>query len=208
MRQRENDLSRRQFVCGAAAFAAGGVRFGAAANAIAANCTPLVRRSERQMRERIDNWDAATALVEPEAYSAYLKDGNTRGFKALKVLDDAFDKVLREAKETVEADGAPAVWSVYNMGNIVKTRKSLFSIDLNHRRGKEFAPLLDFALVTHKHGDHWRRDFYKAMDSAGKTVISNFLCNKGASECGYAPGEKVFKIKDVEIRTFRVYDGV
>ncbi len=204
MRQRENDLSRRQFVCGAAAFAAGGVRFGAAANAIAANCTPLVRRSERQMRELIDNWDAATALVEPEAYSAYLKDGNTRGFKALKVLDDAFDKVLREAKETVEADGAPAVWSVYNMGNIVKTRKSLFSIDLNHRRGKEFAPLLDFALVTHKHGDHWRRDFYKAMDSAGKTVISNFLCNKGASECGYAPGEKVFKIKDVEIRTFRV----
>ena len=83
-------------------------------------------------------------------------------------------------------------------------REFLLAIDLNHRRGTEIAPFLDFALVTHKHRDHWRGDFYKAMDSAGKTVVSNFLGNKDASECGHASGEKVFKIKDVEIRTFRV----
>ena len=138
--------------------------------------------------------------MKPERLSACVEK-----VPVLKRLEAAFEKVFREAKDTVVTDiNRPAIWYVYNMGLVVKTPKTLFSIDLHHRRAEEFAPLLDFALVTHKHGDHWRRDFYKAMDSAGKTVISNFLCNKGASECGYAPGEKVFKIKDVEIRTFRV----
>lgn len=161
-------------------------------------------RSEKRRDELIDNWDAATWLVEPKDFFAYIRDGDTRGLKALAALERAFDKVVREAKETVVTGDVPAVWSVYNMGYVVKTRESLFTIDIKHRRDEELVPSLDFALVTHNHGDHWRRDFYKAMDSAGKTVVSNFLGNKGASECGHASGEKVFKIKDVEIRTFRV----
>ena len=67
---------------------------------------------------------------------------------------------------------APAVWSVYNMGYIVKTRRSLFSIDLVHRRDAEFAPLLDFALITHNHGDHWRKGFYGAVNGWGRTPRS------------------------------------
>ena len=94
----------------------------------------------------------------------------------------AFEKVMREVKATVVTRDVPAVWSVYNMGYIVKTRESLFSIDLNHRRGTEFAPILDFALVTHNHGDHWRKDFYKAMAKRGKAVFSNFLDNPRFNE--------------------------
>ncbi|MGN1275248.1 MAG: MBL fold metallo-hydrolase, partial [Thermoguttaceae bacterium] len=151
--------------------------------------------------DAIAQWDRETELVAPEEYKAYLIDGNTRGLVSLEKLEKAFDKVMCEVKETVVTGDVPAVWSVYNMGYIVKTRESLFSIDLFHRRAVEFAPLLDFALITHNHGDHWRQDFYDAMDGAGKTVISNFLENSGAKESGLVHGVKTFKIKDVEIRT-------
>ena len=194
-------MTRREFLSGTVAFAA----MPTFATVVSTSFSSIpVRRGEKQQNKLIDSWDDATGLVKPKDYVAYMSDGDTCGFKALKDLEFAFDKVLREAKETVVKGDTPAVWSVYNMGYIVRTRKALFAIDLNHRRGAEFAPLLDFALVTHNHGDHWRRDFYGAMDSAGKTVVSNFLENKGAPECGYTSDEKVFKKKDVEIRTFRV----
>lgn len=155
--------------------------------------------------DAISVWNRETELVAPEVYKAYLQDGNTRGLASLEKLEAAFEKVFREAKETVVTGAAPAVWSVYNMGYIVKTRESLFSIDLVHRRDVEFAPLLDFALITHMHGDHWRREFYGAMNGAGKTIVSNFLNNNGVKDrekdSGFIRGVKTFKIKDVEIRT-------
>ena len=165
------NISRREFLLGAAAFAA--LPPLSALGSISPASVPI-RRSEEQQSELIDKWDEATGLVTPQDYKQYLRDGKTRGFKALDALERALDKVIGEAKDTVVTGDAPAVWSVYNMGYIVKTRQSLFAIDLNHRRGTEIAPFLDFALVTHKHRDHWRGDFYKAMDSAGKTVVSNF----------------------------------
>ena len=166
-----------------------------------------------QGEDAIAVWNRETELVESKTYCAYLRDGDTRGFASLAKLEAAFEKVMREAKETVVTGDVPAVWSVYNMGYIVKTRESLFSIDLVHRRDEEFAPLLDFALITHNHGDHWRDGFFRKMDHAHKTVISNFHGNTGALRWkkvggvrtpvggGYARGVKTFKIKDVEIRT-------
>ena len=146
--------------------------------------------------------------VTPQDFKAYL-DGEWDWFglarkAALQRLDDAFDKVLAEVKSTVVTD-RPAVWLVYNMGVIVKTKESCFSIDLKHRRAPEIAPLLDFALITHNHGDHFTEEFYKAMNGAGKTVISNFRDNYGAKDWkkggGYTRAVKAFRIKDVEIRT-------
>lgn len=125
---------------------------------------------------------------------------------ALRAYDLAFGKVLREAATTPPPQGAPAVWLLYNMGLVIRTRKTLFAIDVAHRRGAELAPLLDFALVTHNHDDHWTPAFYEAMDGAGKTVVSNFLDNYGAlrggkSPGGYAPGRRTLTIGDVTIRT-------
>lgn len=200
-----SDMTRKEFLGGAAAFVAMPPLSACADDGQSvAPAFVSTRRSEKRQEMLIQEWDTATGLVSKEVYWAYMGDGDTRGFKALDDLESAFDKVMREATGTVVSGDAPAVWSVYNMGYIVKTRKSLFSIDLNHRRGREFAPLLDFALVTHMHGDHWRRDFCRAMDEAGKTVVSNFLENKGASACGYAAGEREIVLGDVEIRTFRV----
>ena len=146
--------------------------------------------------------------VTTQDFKAYL-DGEWDRFgltrkAALQRLDDAFDKVLAEVKSTVVTD-KPAVWFVYNMGIIVKTKETCFSIDLKHRRAPEIAPLLDFALITHNHGDHFTEEFYKAMNGAGKTVISNFKDNYGtknwSKDGGYTRAVKAFRIKDVEIRT-------
>ena len=199
-------LGRRDFITGAAAITAL-PPFTTLAEGT--NCVPSVsapiRRSEERQSELITKWNEATEAVSTPVYGQYLRDGDTRGFKALDALERAFAKVMREVKETTVTGDVPAVWSVYNMGYIVKTRQSLFSIDLVHRRDVEFAPLLDFALITHNHGDHWRQGFYGAMNGAHKMIISNILDNYGVKnwkkDGGYVRGVKTFKIKDVEIRT-------
>ena len=180
-----NMMSRRDFMVGAATMAVG---------------KPGVIPAE----DEISAWQRDTELVSATTYSQYMADGDTRGLVALERLEAAAEKVLREAREAAVHD-VPAVWSVYNMGYVVKTRESLFAIDLVHRRDAEFAPMLDFALVTHNHRDHWRSGFYRAMDGAGKTVVSNFLDNFGVRnwrrDGGYTRARKVFKFKDVEVRT-------
>ena len=188
-------MNRREFVSGLGAFAAAGV---------------VNRLFAEPAEDALDVWQRETDLVKAETFRDYLKDGDTRGLVSLEKLERAFEKVFREAREATVGD-VPAVWSVYNMGYIVKTRESLFSIDLHHRRAREFAPLLDFALITHNHDDHYRMPFYKAMNGAGKTVVSNFLDNYGAADWrkggnyweqgGYIRGVRTFKLKDVEIRT-------
>ena len=191
---REGMFSRREFLRNAVMLAGAGA------------AAPLMAAGNAPGEDAIAVWDRETELVSPADYLAYRRDGRTRGFASLEKLEAAFAKVMREVKETVVTGDVPAVWSVYNMGYIVKTRESLFSIDLNHRRAVEFVPMLDFALITHNHGDHWQRDFYEAMDGAHKTVVSNFLDNYGAgwkdaAAGGYVRGVKTFRFKDVELRT-------
>ena len=215
--------TRRDFLFGGAAVVAASATFPSVATSVTAPVgvqfpSVPVRRSEERQSALITKWDEATEAVSPKNYCAYLRDGDTRGYKALMANALAFEKVMREVKATVVTGDVPAIWSVYNMGYIVdvpaiwsvynmgyivKTRESLFSIDLNHRRGTEFAPMLDFALITHNHGDHWRKDFYDAMTGQGKIVASNFLDNPRFNEMkgDSAKGVGTYKIKDVEIRT-------
>lgn len=150
---------------------------------------------------------AAFVAAGPEMDRA-AREASFASAPALRLYDEAFERVLREVRETPPpASGTPpAVWFLYNMGIVVKTPHSLFAIDIAHRQGVRLAPLLDFALVTHNHDDHWLPDFYFAMDGAGKTVVSNFLDNYGAHRVGRMPGgfirgEKVFELGDVRIRT-------
>lgn len=142
--------------------------------------------------------------VTPQDYLSYMNgEGPAAAQPALARLDRVFDAVLSEVRETVVVE-RPAVWFVYNMGVVVKTPQAVFSIDLVHRHAQKIAPLLDFALITHNHRDHFTEAFYRAMDGAGKTVVSNFKDNYGAKPWnergGYARAAKVFHLKDVEIR--------
>ena len=141
--------------------------------------------------------------VSPAQFDDYLKGGQTVDKPALQRLDEAFEKVLAEIKST-SVTGAPAVWLVYNMGVVVKTREACFTIDLKHRNAVRMAPLLDFALISHNHDDHFTEEFYSVMNGAGKTVISNFKDNYGVKDRkigGYTRADKTFRIADVEIHT-------
>ena len=186
---------RREFLKGVFASAVAGVP-----PVLSADMIPPCM--EEDFDDDIAHWNEETELVSPKTYAAYLKDGNARGFVALEKLERAFEKVVCEARSATVGD-VPCVWSVYNMGYIVKTKESMFSIDLVHRRDVELVPMLDFAFVTHNHGDHWRRGFCKAMANAGKTVVSNFLDNPGfnALKASDRDGSHIYRLRDVEFRT-------
>lgn len=150
----------------------------------------------KELQREIDN-------VSPVQFADYLKGGQTADKPALQRLDEAFEKVLAEVK-SISVTGTPAVWLVYNMGVVVKTREACFTIDLKHRKAVRMAPLLDFALISHNHGDHFTEEFYSAMNGAGKIVISSFKDNYGVKDRkwgGYTRANKTFRIADVEIRT-------
>lgn len=127
-------------------------------------------------------------------------------YVALSRLDMAFDRVRKEVMEA-EVSTRPAVWYLYNMGIVVKTRSSVFGIDICHPRGAELEPLLDFAVITHNHCDHYTHSFYRRMDRVHKTVFSNFLDNYGAAwkrngVGGFSRGERSAEICDVLVRSY------
>ena len=169
---------------------------------------PVVQREIDHMLDDLSCKDAIREKASEERVSAALAK-----FPVMRWYDRAFDRVAEQvAKTKVEGD-KPAIWYVYNMGVIVKTRKSLFSIDLCHRLAPTIADKLDFAIISHNHLDHYTRAFYRAMDGRHKTVIQNFECNYGAAlhvvdgklaglQGGYSYGECKYDIGDVTVRTY------
>ena len=100
-------------------------------------------------------------------------------YPVLEFYDQSLLKILKEIQETTVNNGA-AAWLVYNMGYVIKTPESCFGIDIYHRLAEKLVPYLDFALVSHKHADHFDPYFCKAMEAAGKPVITNFLPENNA----------------------------
>lgn len=169
---------------------------GAAASMGAVHALGAAGEAVLPVEDDIARWHRETEEVSPAVYAKYFRDGDTRGYAALENLEAAFEKVMRGVKETEVTGDIPAIWSVYNMGYVIKTREALFAVDLVHRRANELAGMVDFTLITHNHSDHWMESFASAVASRGKLVISNFLPHNG-----YTRARKVFKIKDVEVRT-------
>ena len=193
------DFLRSVAMTGAAAAAA---RQGVAAAREPVDAAPAADRA--MLQREID-------AVPVKMFSAYLRGetwaaSGVKTYPAMARLHATLPRVMQEAKTAVVVD-KPAVWLVYNMGVIVKTKRSLFSIDLCHALAHEFASELDFAVITHNHMDHYTRRFYQEMDyRLHKTVITNFADNYGAAfngrQCGFARGEKEFNLGDVKIRTY------
>jgi len=198
-------MSRREFVAGASCAAA----VAAAGRAFGQDLAPTGVSELDEIQSEINE-------VTPEDYRAYCRprDGldtyvpsGEPKLAALRRLDAAFAKVVREMRETkVGKGGRPAVWFVYNVGVVVKTAESLFSIDLNHRFAEKLAGELDFALITHNHYDHYTQRFYETMNTLqNKTVVTNFADNYGAYfkkvQAGFTRGGKTFQFKDVTVKT-------
>ena len=181
---------------------------GAAATAVSLRGADVVGRDAIQKEiDAIQPRDYLAHLAAGPDMPAEARDAAYARWPILRRYDDALVKVMREARET-EVGDRPAIWFVYNMGVIVKTRQSLFSIDLCHRLAPAFADALDFAVITHNHGDHFTQEFYRAMDGRHKTVFSNFADNYGA--ClrhrglgGFSRGECTYQVRDVTVRTYQ-----
>jgi hypothetical protein len=200
------EMTRKNFAHGLAALSAA-----AASGGLFGQSHESTGNAELDLRQ--SEIDAVTPRDFFEYYSPGLELGDAAlsaavaRFPAFGRLEAAFEKVFREAKETVVSDvNHPAVWYLYNMGLVVKTPERMFSIDIHHRRAEEFAPLLDFALITHNHGDHYTERFKVAMDrKEHKCVVNNFFDNYGVRDWangGYTRAKsKTFHIGDVTVIT-------
>ena len=117
-------------------------------------------------------------------------------YPVMRWYDESFDRILGEFEATTVTGDTPAIWYLYNMGVVVKTKTCSFGIDICHRKAARLAKHLDFLLVTHNHGDHLNMRLIGAMSGAGKPVISNFHL---AWDWYCRDMEKTFKYKDVTI---------
>ena len=95
----------------------------------------------------------------------------------MKYYNMALDKLLAEIPATKVRKGEVAVWQLYNMGYVVKTQTQCFGIDLYHKYAEKLAPMIDFLLITHNHGDHQWKPLIAELERQGKAVYSNFLNN-------------------------------
>ena len=201
-----HNLTRREFAKGSAA-----------ASLMAAAWRGDAQSNTQTGEQELDVRQGEIDAITPKDFAAYWQRGvdlptdeltaMTRRFPVLARLESAFEKVFQEANATVVSDiDHPAIWYVYNMGLVVKTPKTMFSIDLHHRRAEDFASLLDFALITHNHNDHYTERFKHAMDRVQhKPVVNNFFDNYGVRDRkigGYTRARsKTFLYGDVKIIT-------
>ena len=128
------NLTRRGFIGGGAALCAVGGRASASAANASVGYDAVQKEIDALPKEAFldfvygENMSAnRSGLSSSECETWY------DWYPILRRYDEAFRKVAREMRETKVEGDTPAVWFVYNMGVIVKTRKSLFSIDLCHR---------------------------------------------------------------------------
>ena len=111
----------------------------------------------------------------------------------------ALEKLLKEIPETKVEKGQVVMWQLYNMGYIVKTHNQCFGIDLYHKHAERLAPLIDFMLITHRHGDHYSISLVKTLEKEGKAVYSNFLNNGHRVKTG-----DEFRIGDISVKVTTV----
>lgn len=114
-------------------------------------------------------------------------------------LRQSVDKVCSEVRTTQVKEGTIAIWLLYNMGYIVKTPTAVFGIDIHTNDVDKVVELLDFELITHRHGDHCNPRFVRAMSAKGKAVYAAFDV-EGANITKVEHGV-TYEVGDVKFRT-------
>jgi len=116
-----------------------------------------------------------------------------------KLLDLRFNQAIKEIKDTKVNSGEIRIWSLMNMGVVIKTNNKTIAIDVADMPfsgvQKKLTDIVDLVLITHSDSDHYDSTLLKTALKKGKTVIFpqnfNFLYdNENFS--------KVFKLNDGE----------
>lgn len=105
------------------------------------------------------------------------KEQALEGWGLMQFYNMALEKLLQEIPATKVKKGQVVMWQLYNMGYVVKTDKQCFGIDLYHKHAEKLAPMIDFMLITHNHGDHYSKALVEKLERDGKAVYSNFRDN-------------------------------
>ncbi|CAG9613805.1 hypothetical protein BACCIP111899_03024 [Bacillus rhizoplanae] len=110
----------------------------------------------------INNPSTADALEQSNPILYYLHRADQRAFKEIR---------------RTKVEHGVVIWQIYNMGIIVKTKNTTFGIDIVARDSADLADILDFAIVSHKHQDHYDQNFVNALAAKGKPVYAPFSAN-------------------------------
>ncbi|MBP3564084.1 MAG: MBL fold metallo-hydrolase [Alistipes sp.] len=105
------------------------------------------------------------------------KEQALEGWGLMQFYNMALEKLLQEIPATKVKKGQVVMWQLYNMGYVVKTDKQCFGIDLYHKHAEKLAPMIDFMLITHNHGDHYSKALVEKLERDGKAVYYNFRDN-------------------------------
>ena len=105
------------------------------------------------------------------------KEQALEGWGLMQFYNMALEKLLQEIPATKVKKGQVVMWQLYNMGYVVKTDKQCFGIDLYHKHAEKLAPMIDFMLITHNHGDHYSKALVEKLERDGKAVYSSFRDN-------------------------------
>ena len=92
-----------------------------------------------------------------------------------KVLDLSLGRAQKEIREEEIGEGKIKVWSMLNMGTVVKTSQKTIGFDLADTYfssvQKGLTDLIDVLLVTHGDRDHFDTELIKKALREGKTVV-------------------------------------
>ena len=138
-------------------------------------------------------WKSYRNLVEGDELAEVEKSG------VPYFLRQSFDKVYSEVRTTKVKEGTVAVWLLYNMGYVVKTPSSVFGIDIHTKFVDKAADMLDFVMITHRHGDHYNIPFLRAMTAKGKAVYAAFELE--GVDVTKVEHKAVYEVGEVKFRT-------
>lgn len=144
------------------------------------SCLELTQERRAAMNEMQTYVDSFTHTLFGEYLAAPAGSEKVRGIEGwglMQYYNMALDKLIAEIPATKVKRGQVAIWQLYNMGYVVKTDSQCFGIDLYHKYAEKLAPMIDFLLITHNHGDHNWKPLKDELARQGKAIYSNFMDN-------------------------------
>lgn len=144
------------------------------------SCLELTQERRAAMNEMQTYVDSFTHTLFSEYLAAPAGSEKVRGIEGwglMQYYNMALDKLMAEIPATKVKRGQVAIWQLYNMGYVVKTDSQCFGIDLYHKYAEKLAPMIDFLLITHNHGDHNWKPLKDELARQGKAIYSNFMDN-------------------------------